>query len=135
MKWSEDLATGITRVDEQHRTIFRMADEYRVTLNHGQGEGTYKFLLDFLERYIRVHFGFEDRCMEHYQCPAARENRAAHAEFTDTLAEFRQRFSDHGYRDPDARELVDTLDRWFAEHIARVDVALRAYAGGPGGAG
>ncbi len=129
MKWREEFATGIPRVDEQHRAIFKMADEYRITLSDGQGERTYGLLLDYLERYVRVHFGFEERCMEQYRCPAARQNRAAHAEFTDTLAEFRQRYAKSGYRDPDARALVDTLDRWFSDHIARVDVALRAYAG------
>jgi hemerythrin len=129
MKWSDEYATGIQRIDEQHKLIFKMSDEYRSALDDGQGDRTYGVLLDFLERYIRTHFGFEERCMEEYGCPAARENRAAHADFTETLVGFRRRYAGSGYHAADARDLVDTLDRWFSRHIARVDVRLKEHVG------
>ena len=86
-------------------------------------------LLDFLERYIRTHFEFEERCVEEYRCPAPRANREAHAEFTETLHGFRRHYTAIGYRPADARDLVDALDRWFSRHIARVDVGLKEYVG------
>lgn len=129
MTWTDAYATGIDRIDEQHRMIFKMTGEYRVALDAGRGERTYGVLLDFLEHYIRTHFGFEERCMEEYRCPAAAANRAAHAEFTETLAGFRRRYAGFGYSPADARELVDTLIRWFSLHIARVDVRLRESVG------
>jgi hemerythrin len=65
MKWSDDYATGIERIDDQHKWIFRMADDFSL------------------------------------------------------------RYAGGGYRHEDARDLVDTLDRWFVSHIAHVDVRLR----------
>lgn len=125
MKWSDDYATGIERIDDQHKWIFRVADDFRSALEDGQGERTYGVLLRFLQGYIRSHFGFEERCMAEYHCPAARANHQAHVEFTETLDDFSRRYAGGGFRVEDARELVDTLERWFASHIAHVDVRLR----------
>ena len=129
MDWREDYSTGVERLDEQHRTLFRAAGDFREALDEGQGARSYAVLLEFLEGYCRAHFGFEERCMEQVRCPAAQANRDAHAEFTRVLAGFRRRFDEHGFRAADARELVDTLERWLGGHICRLDVQLRGLAG------
>ncbi|MBI5854790.1 MAG: hemerythrin family protein [Nitrospirae bacterium] len=125
MKWSDEYATGIERIDEQHKMIFKMAEDFRAALDEGQGERTYGLLLDFLDRYCRGHFGFEERCMEEYRCPVAQRNKEAHASFVEVLGGFRQRCAASGYLTADARELVDTVDRWVADHICRIDVHLK----------
>ncbi len=129
MKWNEAYATGIPQIDEQHKRLFTMSDDYRISLDEGKGEKTYGMLLEFLERYARAHFGFEERCMEQYHCPAAEKNKEAHAKFTETLGEFRERYAEKKYQAADARELVDTLDHWLSGHIMRIDVALKEAAG------
>jgi hemerythrin len=129
MKWIEEYATGNDRIDEQHRMIFKMAEDFRTSLDEGGGETTYGTLLDFLEHYIRAHFGYEDRCMVEYHCPAVEKNRQAHAKFIEILREFRQRYDTNGYRLLDAREIVDTLDDWLSKHILRIDITLKEYVG------
>jgi hemerythrin-like metal-binding protein len=129
MQWRDEYATGVEQVDVQHRTLFRAAGDFREALDEGQGTRSYAVLLDFLEGYCRAHFGFEERCMEQARCPAAQANREAHSEFVQVLAGFRRRFDDHGFHAGDARELVDTLERWLSGHICRLDVQLRGLAG------
>ena len=63
--------------------------------------------------------------MEEYRCPVAQKNKAAHLMFLDTLRDYRQRYAVSGYLATDARELVNTLDRWLDNHICRIDVHLR----------
>ena len=125
MKWSDNYATGIERIDEQHKTIFKMAEDFRGALSEGGGERTYGLLLDFLNRYCRGHFGFEERCMEEYHCPVAERNKEAHVRFVEVLGGFRQRYAASGFLAVDARELVDAVDRWLDDHICRIDVHLR----------
>jgi len=125
MKWSDNYATGIERIDEQHKMIFKMAEDFRGALYEGGGERTYGLLLDFLDRYCRGHFGFEERCMEQYHCPVAERNKQAHLRFVEVLAGFRQRYAGSGFLAVDARELVDAVDRWLDDHICRIDVHLR----------
>ena len=125
MKWSVEYATGVDRVDEQHRMIFKMAEDYRSALDEGLGERVYPVLLKSLDAYVRTHFGFEETCMNRHNCPAARVNGEAHAKFVAVLADFRQRFDARGFAHEDARGLVDTLDRWLVDHICSIDVRLK----------
>jgi len=125
MRWSEEYATGIERVDEQHKTIFQMADDFRAALEEGGGKQTYGLLLDFLDRYCRSHFRFEERCMDDYQCPMAQKNKEDHERFVDVLSGFRQRYAVNGFDHAEACTLMDTIDRWLAEHICGVDMHLK----------
>jgi hemerythrin len=127
MKWTDEYATGIPQIDEQHKMLFKMADDYRAALDEGEGERTYDLLLDFLERYTSAHFSFEERCMEEYRCPVAEKNKEAHAHFMVTLRDFKSRFSANRYRASDATALVETVEQWLAGHITRTDSVLRQY--------
>ncbi|HJP31722.1 MAG TPA: bacteriohemerythrin [Candidatus Latescibacteria bacterium] len=125
MKWKEEYATGIPRLDEQHQMLFKMTEDYRVALDEDMGEQTYVDLLVVLTRYCRGHFGFEEDCMEQHKCPMAKENKEAHAQFLDVLAKYQQRYSAIGFDGVDARKLVDTLDQWLDSHICRIDTHLK----------
>ena len=125
MKWKDEYATGVQSIDEQHMMIFKMADDFRFALDEGGGERVYDTLLDFLDGYCKGHFHFEEKCMEEHRCPVAQNNKAAHSMFLDTLRDYRQRYAARGYLATDARELVNTVDRWLDKHICRIDVHLR----------
>jgi len=125
MKWSEDYATGIERIDEDHKMIFKMAEDFRAALDEGVGSAVYPVLLDGLTLYCRGHFGFEEQCMEAYRCPVAQKNSKAHARFIETLSGFKQRYAVNGFDRTDARRLVDTVDQWLADHICSIDIHLK----------
>lgn len=130
LRWKEEYATGVPRIDEQHRMLFQMGEDFRVALDEGGAERVYENLLDSHGLYVQAHFGLEERCMAACSCPAGRRNSDAHARFIETLGAWRGRHDAHGYREGDARELVDFLDRWLSGHIAGVDVEIRDYAAG-----
>jgi hemerythrin len=125
MKWSNEYATGVERLDEQHRMIFTMAEDFRTALNAGRGERVYAGLLKSLELYIRGHFGYEENCMEQYRCPVAGRNKEAHAKFAQVLAGYQQRHTTGVFDVQEAHRLVDTLDKWLASHICKIDVKLK----------
>jgi hemerythrin-like metal-binding protein len=125
MKWIDAYATGVQRIDEQHQMIFKTAEDFRTALDGAQGEKTYGVLLNFLEPYCRGHFGFEERCMTEYHCPAAGRNAQAHLGFMVVLSGYRERYAANGYSAADARALVDAVDQWLDGHICRIDVQLK----------
>ena len=125
MKWIDDYATGIERVDEQHKLIFKTTHDYRLALDEGQGKKSYQLMLNFLMPYCQGHFGFEESCMEKYFCPMAAQNKEEHARFKEVLDEFQQRYKANGFQETEARALLDTVEQWLAGHIARIDVHLR----------
>ena len=125
MRWSERFATGIPALDEQHKMLFRMSEDYRYSIDRGQGQRTYGVMLDSLSEYARAHFRMEEDCMWRYSCPVADENGRAHREFTETLAGYKRRFADVGFLPDDAQALVDFLDAWLMSHIGTIDARLR----------
>jgi len=131
MRWSDQYATGIERIDDQHKMIFKMAEDFRSALDEQKGERVYPALLQTLDVYVRTHFGFEEECMARYVCPAARRNQEAHARFIGMLTEFRRRYTGAGYEDADARNLVDSVDKWLVDHICNTDLELKQYVQHP----
>jgi len=129
MKWSDQYATGNEQIDDQHRMIFRMAEDFRAALDEGRGEGVYEEMLQSLDLYVRTHFGFEEKCMDKYGCPVAAGNKKAHGRFVEVLAKFQERYGASGFDRMDARELVDTIDQWLVDHICRIDARLKEYVG------
>jgi hemerythrin len=125
MKWSEEYATGIERIDDHHRMLFKMSEDFRESLEAGGGERVYGSLLRSLDVYARSHFHFEEGCMEQYQCPVARRNKDAHVEFVEMLTGFQQRYRSKGFDRADVLGLVDFLDQWLSGHICTIDVQLR----------
>jgi hemerythrin len=128
MKWIDDYATGVERIDEQHKLIFKTTDDYRIALDADKGEKSYELMLNFLLPYCRGHFGFEENCMEKYHCPVAAQNKEAHARFKEVLEEFQRRYKASGFQETEARALLDTVEQWLAGHIGRIDVHLRECA-------
>ena len=125
MKWKEDYATGVERVDEDHKMIFRMSEDFRAALDEGLGDDVYSVMLDNLRLYCRGHFGYEERCMNEYRCPVAQQNKEAHAGFIEVLSGFQKRYTESGYDRADARKLVDTVDQWLTKHICNIDIHLK----------
>ncbi len=125
MKWRDDYATGVQSIDEDHKMIFKMAEDFRAALDVGRGDAVYSVLLEFLSLYCRGHFGFEERCMEEFRCPVAEKNKEEHIRFLEKLSEFQEHYAASGYDHTDARRLVDTVDQWLDNHICRIEVHLK----------
>lgn len=133
MKWTEAYATGIERIDEQHKMLFSMSEDYRTALDEGHGERVYGSFLRSLDLYAQAHFRFEEGCMEACRCPAAQVNRQAHDGFVAFVKRFTERHDSDAFDISDAQALTDTLDRWLSDHICRIDLQLRDWIDRPPG--
>ncbi len=125
IKWSDDYAIGIERIDREHKMLFRIVGDFRVALSEGGGEQTYDVLLQALEAFCHGHFGFEERCMEEYHCPMAQKNKSEHVKLQELLFEFQQLYSTNGYDQREAFKLIGILEQWLTDHICRIDVHLK----------
>jgi hemerythrin len=115
----------VEQIDQQHRMLFQMSEDYREALDAGEGRAVYGLMLESLDDYARGHFGMEEDCMFRHQCPAAGVNIAAHGRFLAALDAFKRRFAANGFRRAEAMKLVNFIDMWLADHIARIDTQLK----------
>lgn len=127
MQWSKEYETGDSRLDEQHKLLFRMVDDYVVSLSEGKGEWTYGLFLDFLDRFTKTHFSYEEGCMASCRCAAMTINATAHSQFVTVLTEYRTRFYEGGFKSTDAQSVTLWVEQWLTHHVARVDTQLRTH--------
>ena len=68
MKWSDDYATGIQRIDDIHKMMFLIAEDFRAVLDEGSEVAVFSDMLETFRIYANRHFDFAERCM----CPPRR---------------------------------------------------------------
>jgi hemerythrin len=124
ISWEPSMATGIARIDDQHRTLVDTLNYVTHTLASDMTPGDLQSILDWLGNYADSHFLFEEACMDRYRCPRAAENRAAHKQFRDLFQEVREQQA----QGIDTRELgiliEQRLSNWLLDHLCGVDSAL-----------
>ncbi len=125
MQWRPQFATGDAQIDEQHKMLFTTSDQFRETLEAGEGERTYDLFLDFLTAYCEMHFSVEETCMFAHKCPVAKQNTQEHGLFMRMVEKENARFRTDGFDATIAAKLLDRIDRWLESHICRIDVRLR----------
>lgn len=119
------MSTGLSDLDEQHKALLRIADDFDFALAKHKGVVKLRETLDFLLDYAEKHFGLEEDYMAQYNCPEAEANRIAHEQFRQIHATLRKHIETHGATTADAVELDFALGRWITRHICSVDSKLR----------
>lgn len=125
LKWNDTYSTGNAEVDEQHKKLFEMVNNFETAVRNKTAEATAGETLKFLGSYVQKHFNFEEGCMEKAKCPVAADNKKAHAEFLGAYTQFSKRFASEGYSDALANELLKVAQSWLIKHICGVDIHLK----------
>lgn len=126
--WTPSLATGVAKVDAQHKELFRQVGLLGEAMSRGQGRQEIGKILDFLGKYVVEHFAEEERCMEEYDCPAAAANKQAHAQLLSTFAALKGRFDREGATPTLVLDIQSKLNDWLVQHIERIDKQLAGSA-------
>jgi hemerythrin-like metal-binding protein len=122
--WSESFATGIPRVDSDHRTLISIINELETAQAEGRGSRVIEEVLTRLARYADDHFLYEEGCMQRHQCPMAGANKQAHLQFTQMIVDARAELTaSNGALT--SRRVHLQLSNWFVNHVLTVDSSLR----------
>ncbi|GIX31960.1 MAG: hypothetical protein KatS3mg124_2432 [Porticoccaceae bacterium] len=117
LNWSDDLATGIPVVDNQHRRIVEYINELHEAIQT-KNRGQVGVVLDELVEYTLSHFGFEEELMGEAGYPFLHAHQKVHRLFEKKVGEFVER---HKMGEDIARPLLTTLRTWLVNHIKRDD--------------
>ncbi len=126
LEWKDEFGCGVEEVDEQHRKLVGLLNTLEQMIADGIESGPdVDALLGELASDTVAHFSFEEDCMMRYRCPAARENREAHALFLDIFAGFQSEIGEQGTSAELLARLHETAATWVVDHILNVDVQLK----------
>lgn len=120
--WSEDLATGIERIDSDHKDMFRLVNDLHEAVASGQEPPHIAQVLSRLADYASGHFTREEWAMQRWDYPGFEEHVALHSQFLDRLAIL---VHEHELGSLTvSQNTLDFLKGWVLEHIVGQDRAL-----------
>jgi len=118
--WNTGFATGVDRIDADHRHIMGIINTLHDAVKPGTDQALGFAVLDELARYVEDHFELEERMMEACAFPELPQHRAEHHLARTTLLRFRNAYLDG--RLVESLEVLEFLRDWLGKHILGTDL-------------
>jgi hemerythrin len=124
-RWSQTNEVFLTRIDAEHRDLFRIAEALQQAIAGKAAAAGVKQHLDGLIAHAEEHFSHEERLMQSVKYSSYGWHKQQH----DTARRRLERFApliESG--DSGAAELLmEFLEGWLRDHISLADRMLAAY--------
>ncbi len=127
IQWTEDLATGVAEIDDQHKELFKRIDGFFEACNQAKGRQEIHKTIVFLEEYTDSHFSAEEQAMAKGSYPDYGTHKAQHALFRNNLLKLKKQIDNEG---PGVHLIILTnrlVIDWLRNHIRRLDLAFGNY--------
>ena len=129
MQWTEDLAVGIAKIDDQHKELFEKINDLVAAVKQSVCKYKIGDVIRFLEDYVVFHFGEEEKYMQQFGYPGYQAHKAEHEKFIANFNELKKELPKlEGGRKPGSYDLsVETnqvVVDWILDHIVKVDKHL-----------
>ncbi len=117
--------TGINMIDEEHKQLFKYADEAYELLHDEFIPDKYDRIDSILEKlrdYTVKHFADEEQYMESINYKKIFTQKVQHQEFIEKLDEFMEQHNDEMEdQDEQITGILKYLTEWLVNHILYVD--------------
>jgi hemerythrin len=123
--WDNAYALGISEIDNQHKILFSIYDEFVQAFNNEKSSEHIKTLLEKLDSFRIFHFETEENMMIKLKYDLYEQHYKEHQFFAKTIAEFAQHFK-YGNKVL-VNEIIGFLKKWFISHISGSDVLFKDY--------
>jgi hemerythrin len=88
IEWKKESLCGVEVIDDQHRQLVNLANQFNQALLKGLGRPSLMNLFIDLADYTAYHFSSEEELMEKYKYPSFVEHKELHKGFKRKLAEY-----------------------------------------------
>ena len=100
--WNDNFLVGHEKIDEQHKELVRMANEFYAGVQMG-GVVAKVFFMKTIQgavQYVKTHFATEEDIMQKSEYPLFEEHKGQHENFVAEVAQNVQAFETEDYPDP-----------------------------------
>ncbi len=120
--WCDNLMTGVSEIDEQHKKLTTMINELYSAHMNGKDKDVLSSIITGISDYTNYHFATEEKLMLEYDFPHTAEHKEKHREFTERSIEFLIAYTED--KKELTREVLDFLTDWWTSHIKGTDREL-----------
>ena len=121
MEWTEEYATGIRDVDNDHQILFTFVNDLHDRLHEGASSDDVSETFAGLVNYVNVHFVREENFMDEANYEDLAEHAESHRRLSARLFALKESF-DENPEDFDREALLEFLKGWLTGHILYTDM-------------
>jgi len=125
VKWTDDLATGIPKIDTQHQMLFSIVNKLGNAMLEGKSNVILKETLKELIDYTVFHFSEEERLFDKFDYSLKNTHKAEHDKLMIKVGKFSEKYEKNEISI--SRELLTFLSEWVNTHIKKEDLAYVPY--------
>lgn len=118
-EWKDSYATGIAKIDTQHRKLVDYLNELYDAMKAGQGRDALARVFQGLLDYTKTHFAAEEGLMKLYGYPDYAAHRDVHAKMAAHVQELHRQFQAGVIASP--IQITNFLKDWLGKHILGTD--------------
>jgi len=113
--WDRRYSVGVAVLDDQHRILVGILNDFHAAMISGRGESSAGPLLCRLQEHVSKHFPAEEKLMESAKFPGLAKHREYHRNLCEKVEEFvaRHKKGDHGMY----ISLLYFLREWQKQHL------------------
>ncbi len=119
IEWSDDLALNIPEMDDQHKQLVAILNQFYDAVERGEREEGIQSLFEGADRYADYHLSSEEKFLESIQYPELEAHRSLHDAYRREYRALMERYQ-QGDRKA-IRELTAFLLSWLYTHIQKAD--------------
>ncbi|NBC31637.1 MAG: bacteriohemerythrin [Alphaproteobacteria bacterium] len=125
LHWDESLVTGHAGIDNDHRYLYHLVDDYEKAIETEQGNAVAGQVLCDLATYAAGHFEREEALMRRIRFPEADAHRAEHDRFLASLGELVTAYEIGSPGVPG--DILAFVRCWLTDHLVGWDRRLVAF--------
>jgi hemerythrin-like metal-binding protein len=117
--WDDIYVVGVESIDEQHRTLFDIANRFHDSWAQGCDRGTLRSIFAELVDYTVYHFAEEERQMSDMRYPDLTRHRGYHTKLADLVKSYTA-LLENGPEGVEQR-IMEFLRLWLNAHVLGTD--------------
>ena len=127
LTWTDELAVGVEAIDNQHKSIFAMANNLFDAMEEGRGKEEVGEKIVFLRNYITEHFRDEEELMINHSYAGYPGQRKEHKKFIKDYSALENEFEAKGISSHFVVQTQLFLAKWLINHINKSDKAFGTF--------
>lgn len=117
IEWTEGLSVGVKEIDDQHKKLFGMINEFNEIDLEKDRDGGARILSEFIG-FVGMHFATEEDFFELCAYQGAKEHIEEHVGYTKKVLQFQRDYAGEVY---DSVVFLEFLKEWWEGHLKTVD--------------
>ncbi len=118
IKWSDEYSVGVIEIDDQHKKLFEMIDDFYDAMR-ADNKKALEDLLNSLAEYTMYHFRTEENYFDKFRYADSEKHKKEHQVFVDKVLDVKSSMQSGKF--VISVDVTNFIKKWILDHVAVTD--------------